>query len=63
MENKQTYLAYSVQDGKDSDRSFWTKIGVAFDHKDGEGINIVLDCMPLNGRVVLRKPKKEENDT
>ena len=41
----------------------WSKIGVAFLHKDGKGLEVVLDALPVSGRVVLRisqpKPKKE----
>ena len=33
----------------------WTECGVAFTHKDGEGINLVLDFIPNgDGRIVLR---------
>ena len=66
MANKPTHIAHSVRDfakkdgGEDSP---WTRIGAGFVHKDGQGFNIVLDALPLSGRVVLRlnkpKPNKE----
>ena len=31
----------------------WTKIGVAFPHRDGVGYNIQLRCLPLDGRLVV----------
>ena len=34
--------------------SSWLKIGVAFMHEDGHGYDVVLDALPVNGRVVLR---------
>jgi hypothetical protein len=56
---KPVYNAYSVReyekDGKKD--SFWTKIGVVFEHKDGKGYDIVLDAFPVNGRVSIREPK------
>jgi hypothetical protein len=55
------YIAYQVtdRDGKDS---FWTRIGVAFAHKDGKGYNIQFSAVPLDGRITLRVPseKKEQ---
>ena len=65
MANKPTHTAYSVRDFKtqtgDADSS-WSKIGVAFLHKDGKGLDVVLDALPVSGRVVLRiaKPKAEK---
>lgn len=49
------YLGYAVRKvGKDS---FWTKIGAVFPHKDGTGLTLMLDALPIDGRVVLRAPK------
>ena len=52
-----TYLAYSVRDyqkeGGKPDAS-WTRIGAVFPHKDGKGLDVILDCLPISGRVVLR---------
>ena len=43
-----------------------SRIGVAFHHKDGQGVNIILDAQPLpvNGRIELVgfPPKAESND-
>ena len=41
--------------------AFWLRIGAAWMHEDGEGMNIRLDALPLNDRLVLRKPKVEED--
>lgn len=50
----------SVVDGE-GDNAFWTKIGAAWEHKDGKGFNILLTAMPLNGRLVIRQPKPVED--
>jgi hypothetical protein len=47
-----THIAYQVRDGKD--KGFWTRIGAAWQHKDGKGFNIQLDCMPFDGSISLR---------
>lgn len=59
---KLSFHAYTVVDYKQGGkrRSKWLKIGAAFSHKDGEGFDIVLAALPVNGRVALRKPKSKE---
>lgn len=59
MANKPTHTAYSVRDFKKQDgaaHSSWSKIGVAFLHKDGKGLDVVLDALPVSDRIVLRIP-------
>lgn len=36
----------------------WTKIGAVWENRDGSA-NLELDAMPLNSRIVLRKPKEQ----
>ena len=50
--NAPTHVAYQVRDGKD--KGFWTRIGAAWQHKDGKGFNLQLDSVPLDGRIQLR---------
>ena len=60
MENKPTYFLYHItereQDGTDEKRAFWTKIGAAWSHKDGNGFALET----VYGRLVLRKPQESE---
>lgn len=59
-----SYRAFTVVKREGTD-DFWLPIGAAFEHQDGEGYNLVLQALPLDGRVVLRTPKddeKAEND-
>ncbi|MEZ5844830.1 MAG: hypothetical protein R3D27_13995 [Hyphomicrobiaceae bacterium] len=59
---KPAYRAYSVikRDGDKED--FWLNLGVAFAHDDGEGFNVLLQALPLDGKLVLRRYKEEEQD-
>ena len=50
--NAPTHIAYQVRDSKG--KGFWTRIGAAWQHKDGKGFNIQLDCVPLDGSITLR---------
>ena len=47
-----SYIAYTVREGKD--KSYFTRIGAAWPHKDGKGFNIQLDAVPLDGKITLR---------
>jgi hypothetical protein len=44
-----------VRDGKDG-QSFWDRVGIAWSNRDG-GFTVQLHSIPLDGRVVLTKPR------
>ena len=50
---KPTHKVFVVEG--EGDDAFWTRIGSAWPHKDGKGLNVVLSALPLNGRLVLRE--------
>jgi hypothetical protein len=49
-----THRAYSVirREGQDD---FWLNLGLVFPHKDGAGFNIMLQALPLDGKLVCRE--------
>jgi hypothetical protein len=53
------FTAYAVTKRGDGQDDWWTPIGAAFEHKDGHGFNIVLQSIPLDGKIVLRLPKDD----
>jgi hypothetical protein len=53
------FIAYHVAE-KSEDKSFWTRIGAAWEHEDGKGLTLQLDLVPVDGgRIVLRTPAEE----
>jgi hypothetical protein len=58
---KPSYTAYTVHKREGQD-DFWIAIGAAFMHQDGNGYNIVLQALPLDGKIVLRLPKDHQNE-
>lgn len=48
-----THVAYHVRD-REGTKGFWTRIGSAWAHADQQGFNVQLDCVPLDGKIVLR---------
>ena len=60
-----THRAYSVirREGQDD---FWLNLGLVFPHKDTKGFNIILQALPIDGKLVCREidddDHTEEND-
>lgn len=48
-----THVAYQVRD-REGGKGFWTRIGAAWAHGDGQGFNIQIEAVPLDGRITLR---------
>lgn len=58
---KPAFRAYTVvkREGKED---FWLNLGVAFAHDDGEGFNLLLQALPIDGKIVLRSYREEEEE-
>lgn len=52
-EQQPMYRAYTIVE-REKDVPFWLNIGVGFVHKDTKGLNVILQALPLNGKLVLR---------
>jgi hypothetical protein len=52
------YTAYTVikREGQDD---FWIAIGGAWTHQDGDGYNVILQALPIDGKIVLRPSKAD----
>jgi len=53
-----SHIVYHVRDRAGSE-SFWTRIGAAWAHADGNGFNIQIETVPLDGRITLRIPSEK----
>jgi hypothetical protein len=53
---KPTHNVYVTKAGAD-DKTFWSRIGGAWEHKDGNGLFIRLDTLPIDGQIVIRKAR------
>ena len=55
------YRAYTItkREGKDD---FWLNIGVAYPHGDNAGFNILLQAMPTDSKIVLRRYKEKPEE-
>jgi hypothetical protein len=51
-----SHHVYQVRDRGEGQKGIWTRIGIAWAQKDGKGFNVLLDAVPLDGRLTLRVP-------
>ena len=62
---KELWMVRNFKGADGEDRSFWTKIGSAFENKDGS-YSLVFDAFPIDGRAQLRatasKGKKDKDE-
>ena len=62
--NTPAFHAFTVRERENGKKAIWTRIGAAWAHKDGEGVTLELEALPLNfdGRLVLLPPKSGASD-
>ena len=58
---KPDFIVSSVVDVAD-DKSRWREIGVAFWNERHDSMSVLLDAVPLSGKLVLMPPKQRSAD-
>jgi hypothetical protein len=53
--NDPVLIAYAVKRAKNK-RAVWTRVGQAYPHEQGAGLTVILDAVPVDGRIVLLEP-------
>ena len=48
-----SHIVYHVRN-REGGEGIWTRIGSAWQHADGNGFNIQIETVPLDGRITLR---------
>jgi hypothetical protein len=49
------FVVENYEDGAGTEKSNWTRVGVAFPHKDENGLSVELRAIPVNGKLVIRR--------
>jgi len=63
MSSKPKYIAHVVTNPKEGSdkKAVWTRVGAAFPHKNGSGIDLVIpEGISVSGRIVCTEPKDKE---
>jgi hypothetical protein len=55
---KPDQIAYSVRGTADG-KEYWNRVGAMWMHKDGRGAELVLDSVPIDGRITLREQRDQ----
>lgn len=48
-----SHIAYHVREGEEN-KAYFNRIGSVWPHKDGQGFNVQLDSVPVDGRITIR---------
>ncbi|MGD9790587.1 MAG: hypothetical protein AB7Q00_12700 [Phycisphaerales bacterium] len=58
-----SHAVYHVRDiGQgENKKSFWTRVGSAWAHNDGQGFNVQVEMVPLDGRLTLRVASEKKD--
>lgn len=62
MAEQPLFRAYTVIE-RENQAPFWLTIGVAFLHKDDKGLNVILQALPLDGKLVLRAYEEQSEES
>ena len=57
---KPTHRLYIVTG--EGEKAIWRPIGAGWSHSDGKGMNLNVDALPLQGRLVMREIKAKDAD-
>ncbi|MHA6298767.1 hypothetical protein [Devosia sp. CAU 1758] len=61
MTNDPVLIAYTAKRNENSGKTIWARIGRAYPHESGNGLNVILDALPINGRIILLEPQLDES--
>jgi len=59
-DQKNRKAVYVVVD-RDGGKARWTRIGIAFENRDGS-YNVVLDALPVSGKLHIREFAERDSD-
>ena len=52
--------AFAIIERDGLEKPIWLKVGSSFQNRDGS-INVLLDAIPVNGKLQLRAPKQKNS--
>jgi hypothetical protein len=62
LTNDPVLIAYGARRSRDRKRTHWNRIGCAYPHETGAGLTVVLDVLPLDGRIFLLELDADDHD-
>lgn len=62
MANDPVLIAYSAKRVGKARKTLWSRIGAAYPHDVGAGLTVVLEAVPLDGRIILLELDEADHD-
>ena len=59
-DSKKPKGVYVIIENEKLEKSFWKRVGTAFTNRD-DSVNIILDALPLNGKLQVRELTERED--
>jgi hypothetical protein len=56
---KPAFEAFTVREGSKG-KSYFTRVGAAWPTKNGNGVTLYLDALPVDGKLILMPPKAKQ---
>ena len=56
---KPAFEAFTVREGSKG-KSYFTRVGAAWPTKNGGGVTLYLDALPVDGKLILMPPKAKQ---
>lgn len=47
---------------RENKEDYWLNLGVAFEHDDNAGYNLLLQALPIDGKLVMRTYREDEEE-
>ncbi len=60
MAEKKMLEAFTIVKRDGQEKAWWVRIGTAWHNNDGS-INVILDALPVNGKIQLREPQPKDD--
>lgn len=61
MASDPVLIAYSAKRSERTGKRSWIRIGRAWPHSKGSGLTVVLDMVPVDGRIVLLELNEQDD--
>jgi len=61
--NRPSHIVWQIiPNEREGEKDYWRRIGAAWPNRSETGFNLVLDSVPLKGRIAILPPKEGEDE-
>jgi len=56
------FVVETFTDKTGQEQTRWIRVGIAFPHKDGKGLNVECKAIPVDGKLVIRLHEPQDDN-